>query len=114
VENVITGEQKIIPAYQPKPRSNVKVPSPPAKKKREPKPKKPQNFSNNYVYKVPSRNEVGNLQNAMINAGLYNKNGYTWNELVKAGVNKKFKPIWDKYVKYPLSGAVGPLKRYAS
>ena len=112
MENVVTGEQKTIPAYQPKQRSNVKVPSP--AKKAAPKPKKPKNFSNNYVFKVPSRDEVANLQNAMANVGLYNKNGYTWNELVKAGVNKKFKPIWDKYVKYTYTGAVGPLKRYAS
>ena len=114
MENVITGERRVIPAYQPKPRSNIKLPSPPTKKKPEPKPKKPKNFSNDYVFKVPSIPEVSNLHNAMINVGLYNKNGYTWNELVKAGVNKKFKSTWNKYVKHPLTGAVGPIKRYAS
>lgn len=96
VENVITGEQKIIPGYEPTPRSNIKLPSPPAKKA-APKPK-PKNLSGNRSFTIPNRPEVANMQNAMVNAGLY-KNTYTWNELVKAGVNKKFKSTWDKYVK---------------
>jgi len=98
VENVVTGEQRVIPAYEPTPRSNIKVPSPPAKKA-APKPKpKPKNLSGNRSFKIPNRPEVTNMQNAMVNLGLY-KNTYTWNELVKAGVNKKFKSTWDKYVK---------------
>jgi hypothetical protein len=96
VENVVTGEQRVIPGYEPKPRSNIKLPSPPAKKA-APKPK-PKNLSGNRAFKLPNRPEVTNLQNAMVNVGLY-KNTYTWNELVKAGVNKKFKSTWDKYVK---------------
>lgn len=98
VENVITGEQKVIPGYEPTPRSNIKLPSPPAKKA-APKPKpKPKISTGNRAFKMPNRPEVTNLQNAMVNVGLY-KNTYTWNELVKAGVNKKFKSTWDKYVK---------------
>ena len=98
VENVVTGEQKVIPGYEPRQRSNIKVPSP-VVKKAAPKPKpKPKNLSGNRSFKMPNRPEVTNLQNAMVNLGLY-KNTYTWNELVKAGVNKKFKSTWDKYVK---------------
>ncbi|BAT22091.1 hypothetical protein AR679_gp065 [Yellowstone lake phycodnavirus 1] len=97
VENVVTGEQKVIPAYEPKPRSNIKVPSPPAKAAAKPK-AKPRPKVKNTSFKIPNRPEVGNLRNALVNLGLY-KNTYSWRELEEAGVNKKFKSTWDRYVR---------------
>jgi hypothetical protein len=98
VENVITGERKTIPAYEPKPRSNVKIPTPPMTKA-APKPKpKPKPKTTTIKYTIPNRPELQNLRNALVNVGLY-KNTYSWKELVEAGVNKKFKSAWDRYVK---------------
>jgi hypothetical protein len=104
VENAITGEKRIIPAYVPKPRKTPNIPkrTPPAKK--SPKPKK-YNASKSprlqKEYALPkNRTAIKNLNNAIANLGLPTgvKNTYTWSGLARAGLNTKFRNNWLKYV----------------
>lgn len=117
VENMITGEVKHIPAWNPPKNYKFKIPKlSPTTAKKSPSPvKKGKSQKSNYVFKVPASKNVESLTNAMANVGLNRKNGHTWNELVKAGVNKKFKSVWDKYVAIiNAKAATGPIKRYTS
>lgn len=104
VENVITGEKRMIPAYVPKRRATPSIPkrSPPSKK--SPKPKK-YNASKSprlqKEYALPrNRTSIQNLNNAITNMGLPTgaKNTYTWSGLARAGLNAKFRNNWLKYV----------------
>ena len=104
VENAITGEKRMIPAYVPKRRATPSIPkrSPPPKK--SPKPKK-YNASKSprlqKEYALPlNRSAIQNLNNAITNMGLPTgaKNTYTWSGLAKAGLNAKFRNNWLKYV----------------
>jgi hypothetical protein len=104
VENVITGEKRMIPAYVPKRRATPSIPkrSPPPKK--SPKPKK-YNASKSprlqKEYALPrNRTSIQNLNNAITNMGLPTgpKNTYTWSGLARAGLNAKFRNNWLKYV----------------
>jgi hypothetical protein len=104
VENAITGEKRIIPAYVPKLRAPPSIPkrSPPPKK--SPKPKK-YNASKSprlqKEYALPlNRTAIQNLNNAITNMGLPtgSKNTYTWSGLARAGLNAKFRNNWLKYV----------------
>lgn len=104
VENAVTGEKRMIPAYVPKRRSTPSIPkrSPPPKK--SPKPKK-YNASKSprlqKEYALPrNRSAIQNLNNAIANMGLPTgaKNTYTWSGLSRAGLNSKFRNNWLKYV----------------
>jgi hypothetical protein len=104
VENVITGEKRIVPAYVPMRRKTPSIPkrSPPPKK--SPKPKK-YNASKSprlqKEYALPlNRSAIQNLNNAITNMGLPTgtKNTYTWAGLAKAGLDAKFRNNWLKYV----------------
>ena len=104
VENMITGEKRMIPAYVPKRRATPSIPkrSPPPKK--SPKPKK-YNASKSprlqKEYALPrNRTAIQNLNNAITNLGLPTGPGntYTWAGLTKAGLNAKFRNNWLKYV----------------
>lgn len=104
-ENIVTGKVVKVPAYVPPTKAKVNVPKrispnkparPPAKPRAAPKPKP--NARLNNKYRIPFTNNVENLGNAMITAGLNIKNAYTWQNLVQAGVNKKFKNTWVKHV----------------
>jgi hypothetical protein len=104
-ENIATGKVIKVPAYVPPTKAKVNVPkriSPnkparaPAKPRAAPKPKP--NARLNNKYRIPFTENVENLGNAMIGAGLNTKNAYTWRNLVQAGVNKKFKNTWVKHV----------------
>jgi hypothetical protein len=104
VENVITGEKRVIPAYVPKRRATPSIPkrSPPPKK--SPKPKK-YNASKSprlqKEYALPrNRSAIQNLNNAISNMGLPTgpKNTYTWSGLARAGLNAKFRNNWLKHV----------------
>jgi len=104
VENAVTGEKRVIPAYAPKRRATPSIPkrSPPPKK--SPKPKK-YNASKSprlqKEYALPrNRSAIQNLNNAISNMGLPtgSKNTYTWAGLAKAGLNAKFRNKWLEYV----------------
>jgi hypothetical protein len=104
VENVITGEKRVIPAYVPTRRATPSIPkrSPPPKK--SPKPKK-YNASKSprlqKEYALPrNRSAIQNLNNAIANMGLPtgSKNTYTWAGLARAGLNAKFRNNWLKHV----------------
>ena len=104
VENAVTGEKRVIPAYVPKRRSTPPIPkrSPPPKK--SPKPKK-YNASKSprlqKEYALPlNRSAIQNLNNAIANMGLPTgpKNTYTWAGLARAGLNAKFRNNWLKHV----------------
>jgi hypothetical protein len=104
VENAVTGEKRVVPAYVPKRRATPSIPkrSPPPKK--SPKPKK-YNASKSprlqKEYALPlNRSAIQNLNNALTNMGLPTgpKNTYTWAGLAKAGLNAKFRNNWLKHV----------------
>jgi hypothetical protein len=122
-ENMITGEIIKVPAYNPPKNPKVNVPkrlSPPKAVAKSPRAKaargaagrrSPAKPANNYVYTIPLTNNVANLGNAMIAAGLNIRSGHTWNELLRAGIDPKFKNIWNTHVQGQASGATGPIKR---
>jgi hypothetical protein len=116
VENAITGETYIIPAYVPKERSSPVVPPLPlAGRPRKEKPES--NRRLNYVYTIP-RNAV-NLSNKLESLGINTKNNFTWNEIRVALKGKatpaqinKLQEQWRTNVMNKVKlGAVGPLKR---
>ena len=76
--------------------------SPPKPKKKSPVvPKKPRAKKDpllNKKYQIPLTNNVSNLGNAMLAAGLNIWTPYSWAELTRAGVNDRFKNAWLKYV----------------
>jgi hypothetical protein len=104
VENAITGEKRVIPAYVPKRRATPSIPkrSPPPKK--SPKPKK-YNASKSprlqQEYALPlNRSAIQNLNNAIANLGFPTgpTNKYTWSGLARRGLDPKFRNNWLKYV----------------
>lgn len=104
-ENVITGEIIRVPAWNPPKAFKFDVPkriSPPKPKKKSPAvPKKPRAKKDpilNKKYQIPLTNNVSNLGNAMLAAGLNIWTPYSWAELTRAGVNDRFKNAWLKYV----------------
>lgn len=100
VENMVTGEMKRVPAYVPKARKTPPIPKRSPAPKKSPKakaaPKIKMNSKKTYV--IPVTENVENLGNAMIAAGLNVGTSHSWNAVVRAGVNKKFKNTWAKYV----------------
>lgn len=98
VENAVTGEKRIIPAYVPKRRPTPSIP------KRTPPPKKSPKVANTRLlqeYALPkNRSAIQNLNNAIANLGLPTgpKNTYTWSGLARRGLNAKFRNKWLKYV----------------
>ena len=104
VENVITGEKRVVPAYVPMRRTTPSIPkrSPPPKK--SPKPKKYDASKSPRLqkeYALPrNRSAIQNLNNAISNMGLPtgSKNTYTWSGLARAGLNAKFRNNWLKHV----------------
>ena len=115
VENAITGQKRIIPAYVPKKRASPVLPAVPAG------PRKVQRASPNrrlnYVYAIP-RNAV-NLSNTLESLGINTTKNMTWNEIraalkgkVKPAQIKKLQEQWKKNVMNKIKlGRVGPLKR---
>jgi len=103
VENMVTGEIKHIPAWNPPrefkyqiPKLSPKAKSPSAaakpKAKRSPSTKKKI---------IPMENNFENLVNNMNRRGVpYNANkAYSWANLKKLGINNKYKNAWYAYVK---------------
>ena len=107
VENMLTGEIKMIPGYGPPKNLKIIVPnriSPshgPAKPKKSPKKKGTAvNTSLNKAYALPKTENVENMVNAihMLGLPISSTNRYSWTGLVKAGLNKKYKNTWVKHV----------------
>ena len=99
VENAITGEKRIIPAYVPKRRETPSIPKRTPPPKKSPKTKEPNKIL--FEYALPkNRAAIQNLNNAITNLGLPTgpKNTYTWAGLVRRGLDPKFKNKWVKYV----------------
>ena len=113
VENAVTGQKRIVPAYVPAKRASPVLPSIPrgAKKRASP------NRTLNYVYAIP-RNSV-NMSNALERLGVNTRKNWTWNEIrvalkgkVNAAQMKKLHEQWKKNVMNKVKfGAAGPLKR---
>ena len=104
VENAVTGEKRIIPAYVPGRRTTPSIPKRSPQAKKSPKPKK-YNASKSprlqKEYALPrNRSAIQNLNNAIANMGLPtgSKNTYTWAGLAKAGLDAKFRNNWLKHV----------------
>jgi hypothetical protein len=115
VENAITGEKRIIPAYVPKKRTSPalpKPPSPPKKARKEPKVRNP-------VYSPVSLNMITNTMNRY-KLNYRRQKGWTVQEFVNA-VKKKNKSVnesalralWNREVvrKARATGATGRIKR---
>jgi hypothetical protein len=111
VENMVTGIITHIPAYNPANRKSPIVP------KRTPSPKKSPGaiaaaraarnaakaakalkFNNKIAYVIPRSENVENLGNAMIAAGLNVKSAHSWNAVVRSGVSSRFKNTWARHV----------------
>jgi hypothetical protein len=115
VENAITGEKRIIPAYVPKKRASPtlpKPPSPPKKARKEPKVRNP-------VYSPMSLNMITNTMNRY-KLNYRRQKGWTVQEFVNA-IKKKNKSVnestlralWNAEVvrKARATGAAGRIKR---
>lgn len=99
VENAVTGEKRIIPAYVPKRRETPSIPKRTPPPKKSPKAKAPNKILLEYAL-PKNRTHIQNLNNAITNLGLPTgpKNAYTWAGLARRGLNAKFKNKWLKYV----------------
>jgi len=98
VENAITGEKRVIPAYVPKRRATPSIPKRTPPPKKSPKPKNTRILGE---YALPrNRSAIQNLNNAITNLGFPTgpTNKYTWAGLARRGLNAKFKNKWLKYV----------------
>jgi hypothetical protein len=107
VENMLTGQVKMLPASGPPKNLKIKVPkrlSPshgPVKVKKTPKPKaSPTKNLLNKNFALPRTENVENLANAIYKLGLpiSSTNKYSWMRLVRAGLNTKYKNTWVKHV----------------
>jgi hypothetical protein len=115
VENAITGEKRIIPAYVPKKRASPnlpKPPSPPKKARKEPKVRNP-------VYSPMSLNMIANTMNRY-KLNYRRQKGWTVQEFVNAvkrknkSVNEStLRALWNREVvrKARATGATGRIKR---
>jgi hypothetical protein len=108
IENMVTGVITHIPAYNP---ANRKFPILP---KRTPSPKKSPRaiatakaarnaakalkFNTKQAFVIPISENVENLGNAMIAAGLNVRSAHSWDEVVRRGVSSKFKNTWARHV----------------
>ena len=100
VENAVTGEKRVIPAYVPTRRTSPSIPKRTPPPKKSPKLKKPSPPLRK-EYALPlNRSAIQNLNNAITNMGLPTgpSNKYTWAGLERAGLNAKFRNNWLKYV----------------
>jgi len=98
VENAVTGERRIIPAYVPTRRETPSIPKRTPPPKKSPKPKNTRILGE---YALPrNRSAIQDLNNAITNLGFPTgpNNKYTWAGLVRRGLNNKFKNKWLKYV----------------
>jgi len=115
VENAITGEKRIIPAYVPKKRTSPVIPKPPVAPKKAPKEPKVRNP----VYSPVSLNMITNTMNRY-KLNYRRQKGWTVQEFVNA-VKKKNKSVnesalralWNAEVvrKARATGAAGRIKR---
>jgi len=115
VENAITGEKRIIPAYVPKKRTSPVIPKPPAVPKKAPKEPKVRNP----VYSPMSLNMITNTMNRY-KLNYRRQKGWTVQEFVNA-IKKKNKSVnesalralWNAEVvrKARTTGAAGRVKR---
>lgn len=104
IENAVTGEKRVVPAYVPMRRTTPSIPKRTPPPKKSPKPKK-YNASKSprlqKEYALPrNRSAIQNLNNAIANMGLPTgpKNTYTWSGLARAGLNARFRNNWLKHV----------------
>ena len=121
VENVITGEIKHIPAWNPPRNFKFEVPKLSPKVKNATQKKPPAGTPVKKRKTIPMENKFESLVNNMNRLGVtYNPNkGYSWENLKKIGVNDKYRSLWINHVKAkapkpkakPLGPAVGPIKR---
>ena len=121
VENVITGEIKHIPAWNPPRNFKFEVPKLSPKVKNAAQKKPPAGTPVKKRKTIPMENKFESLVNNMNRLGVtYNPNkGYSWENLKKIGVNAKYRSLWINHVKAkapkpkakPLGPAVGPIKR---
>jgi hypothetical protein len=121
VENVITGEIKHIPAWNPPRNFKFEVPKLSPKVKNASQKKAPAGTPVKKRKTIPMENKFESLVNNMNRLGVaYNPNkGYSWENLKKIGVNDKYRSLWINHVKAkapkpkakPLGPAVGPIKR---
>ena len=111
VENMMTGIMKRIPAYNPANRKSPVLPKRTPSPKKSPETKaanaarraatkagKALKFNTKKAYVVPISENVENLGNAMIAAGLNVKMAHSWDAVVRSGVNAKFKNNWARHV----------------
>jgi hypothetical protein len=115
VENVITGEKRIIPVYVPKKRTSPTLPKPPSPPKKAPKEPKVRNP----VYSPTSLNMITNTMNRY-KLNYRRQKGWTVQEFVNA-IKKKNKSVnesalralWNREVvrKARATGATGRIKR---
>ena len=104
VENVYTGVITHVPAYIPPKRTSPAIPkrSPPPKKSpgtvAAAKTAKALKFNTKKAFVIPISENVENLGNAMIAAGLNVRSAHSWDAVVRSGVNAKFKNTWARHV----------------
>jgi len=108
VENINTGIITRVPAYNPANRKSPVIP------KRTPSPKrspgtiaaakaaknaaKALQFNTKKAFVIPRTENVENLGNAMLAAGLNVRSAHSWDTVVRSGVNSKFKNTWARHV----------------
>ena len=111
VENINTGIITRIPAYNPANRKSPVIPKRTPSPKRSPgavaaakvarnaaKGAKALQFNTKKAFVIPISENVENLGNAMIAAGLNVRSAHSWDEVVRRGVSSKFKNVWARHV----------------
>ena len=111
VENVYTGIITHVPAYNPANRKSPVIPKRTPSPKRSPgtvaaakaarnaaKAAKALQFNTKKAFVIPISENVENLGNAMIAAGLNVRSAHSWNTVVRSGVSSKFKNTWARHV----------------
>jgi hypothetical protein len=111
VENINTGIITRIPAYNPANRKSPVIPKRTPSPKRSPgtiaaakaarnaaKAAKALQFNTKKAFVIPRSENVENLGNAMLAAGLNVRSAHSWDEVVRRGVSSKFKNTWARHV----------------
>lgn len=101
VENMMTGEMKRIPAWNPPREFKFKIPKLSPKVKEAGAAPKPKKSPSTKRKTIPMENKFELLVNNMNSRGVpYNANKkYSWANLKKIGINNKYKNTWYEYVK---------------
>jgi hypothetical protein len=104
VENINTGIITRIPAYNPANRKSPAIPKRTPSPKRSPgtvaavKAAKALKFNTKKAFMIPRSENVENLGNAMLAAGLNVRSAHSWNNVVRSGVSSNFKNTWARHV----------------